>query len=135
MGLQFDPERLTIADDTFFVDFRIFDGATVAAFDGVIPLRVACRLVGATARWQTASSAAETLMVKKVPSGTAKASGTDCLAAGIALDGTADTNVAGALHATADNYTFAASDGVGLVASGAPTALDGVGVTLEFVRV
>lgn len=164
MGLQIDPTRseyvnasdnvtiaatktlaVTTADkltvggkivpQTFFITRSIFDGATAAAFDGVIPIPVACKIVSVTGRWQTASGAAETLMVKKVPSGTAKASGTDCLAAGMALDATADTNVAGTLHATAANYTFAAGDGLGFVVSGTPTSLDGAGFTVEFQRV
>jgi hypothetical protein len=124
-----------IIPQTFLITRAIFDGATTAAFDSVVSVPVACKLVSASIRYQTASSAAETLMAKKVPSGTAKASGTDMLSAGMALNGTADTNVAGSLHATAGNYTLAAGDGVGFVASGTPTALDGVGITLEFQRV
>jgi len=124
-----------IVPQTFLVTRSIFDGATTAAFDGVIPIPVASKIVSVKIRWQTASGASETLMVKKVPSGTAKASGTDCLAAGIDLTATADTNVSPALHATAANYTFAAGDGLGFVASGAPTSLDGVGITVEFQRV
>src|ERR1051325_5385221 len=115
-----------IIPQTFLVTRSIFDGATTAAFDGVIPLPVACKIVSVKIRWQTASGASETLMVKKVPSGTAKGSGTDCLAAGIDLTATADTNVSPALHATAGNYTFAAGGALGFVASGAPTSLDGV---------
>lgn len=124
-----------IVPQTFLITKTIAAGAAAADFDGVIPLPVACKLVSVTARWQTASSAAETLMPKKVPSGTAKASGTDLLSAGIALNATANTNVAGSLHATPANYTFAAGDGIGEVASGAPTALDGVGITYQFERV
>jgi hypothetical protein len=132
---QQDPVQLANVPQTFFVTRTFASGAAAADFDGVTPVMVACRLLGVTARWQTASGAAETLMVKKVPSGTAKASGTDCLAAGIALDATADTNVAGVLHATAANYTFAATDGLGLVASGAPTSLDGAALTFHFQRI
>jgi phage baseplate assembly protein gpV len=124
-----------IVPQTFLITRSIFDGATTAAFDGVIPIPVACKLVSVKIRWQTASSAAETLMLNKVPSGTAKSAGTNCLAAGIDLQAVADTNVTPALHATAGNYTFAAGDGLGFVASGAPTALDGVGICAEFKRV
>lgn len=124
-----------IVPQTFFITKTIAAGAAAADFDGVIPLPVACKLVSVTMRYQVTSSAAETLMVNKVPSGTAKASGTNCLAAGMALNGTADTNIAGALHATPGNYTFAAGDGIGEVASGTPTALDGVGITYQFERV
>ncbi len=118
------------------VRYNIAAGAVTGDFDGVQvvdPLH-ASKLAAVRMRYQTASSAAETLMVKKVPSGTAKASGTDCLAAGMALNGSADTNISGTLHATAANTEFAAGDGVGLVASGTPTALDGVGIVLIFVR-
>lgn len=124
-----------IVPQTMLLSVVIPGGAAVADFDGVIPIPVACKIVSVKARWQTASAAAETLMVKKVPSGTAKASGTDCLSAGLALDAAADTNVSGALHATAANYTLAAGDGLALVPSGAPTSLDGVAVTIELQRV
>jgi hypothetical protein len=125
-----------IIPQTFLVTRAIFDGATLAAFDGVIPIPVACKLVSIKLRFQTTSSVGgATLMAYKVPSGTAKASGTALLSAGMALDGTADTNVTGTLSATPADYTFAAGDGLGFIASTAPTALDGVGITAEFARV
>lgn len=120
----------------FFITFVIPAGATAADYDGVIPVPVAAKLISVTERHQTAGTdgSAVTLMVKKVPSGTAKASGTDCLAAGTSLKSTADTNVSPALHATAANSTFAAGDGVALVTTGTLTAVDGVGVTCRFRR-
>lgn len=134
-----DADGLRVGDkivpQTFFLTKNVAAGAAVADFDGVLPVPVAAKLISVTMRYQTASSAAETLMVKKVPSGTAKAAGTNCLAAGMALNGTPDTNISPALHATAANYTFAAGDGIGEVASGAPTLLDGVGITYQFQRV
>lgn len=126
-----------IVPQTFFVTFVVPAGAAAADFDGVIPLPVACKVVSVTERHQTAGTngSAVTLMLAKVPSGTAKAAGTDCLSAGIDLKGTADTNISGTLHATAANYTLAAGDGLALVTTGTLTALDGVAVTVELQRV
>jgi hypothetical protein len=82
-----------------------------------------------------ADGGAVTGMLKKVPSGTAAGSGTDCLASGISYKGTADTNAAGTLHATAANYTLAAGDGLAMVLTGTPTSLAGVSVTVELKAV
>jgi hypothetical protein len=93
-------------------------------------------VVSVRERHETAGSdgSAVTLMVAKVPSGTAKGSGTDVLSAGINLKGTADTNAAGSLHATAANYRLAAGDALALVPTGTLTAVDGVTVTVELKR-
>lgn len=126
-----------VAVTTQLITFNIAAGATAADFDGVIAVPFAWKLVSVTERHQTAGSdtTPPTLMVKKVPSGTAKASGTDMLSAGINLHATADTNQAGAIHGTAANITGAAGDGIGLVTTGTLTALDGVTVTCEIQRV
>lgn len=125
-----------IVPQHFYIAFNIAAGAAAGDYDGNIPVPDAAVLVSVTERHQTAGNdaGAVTLMVKKTPSGTAKASGTDCLSAGISLKGTADTNAAGTLHATAANYTFAAGDAVSLVLTGTPTAVDGVSVTCKFKR-
>lgn len=62
------------------------------------------------------SSATTTLMIEKVPSGTAIASGTDILAAALNLKTgvTANTKVAPALHATAANLALDAGDSLAL---------------------
>ena len=78
---------------------------------------------------------AVTLMVKKVPSGTARASGTDLLSAGLSLKATADTNVTGSLTATAGDKKLAAGDGLALVPTGTLTAVDAVTVTVELKRI
>lgn len=93
-------------------------------------------VVSVRERHETAGSdaGAVTLMVAKVPSGTAKGSGTDTLASGISLKGTADTNASGTLHATAANYRLAAGDALALVPTGVLTAVDGVTVTVELKR-
>ncbi len=126
-----------IVPQTFHIFFRIQAGSAAGDYAGSIPLPVACKLVSVKERHDTAGSdgSAVTVMVKKTPSGTAKASGTDCLAAEISLKATADTNQTPALHATAANYTFAAGDAASLVLTGTATAVVGVGVTLQFQRV
>lgn len=125
-----------IVPQHFYVNFNIPAGAAAADYDGNIPIPDAAVLVSVTERHQTAGNdaGAVTLMVKKTPSGTAKAAGTDCLSAGINLKATADTNQSGTLHGTPANYTFAAGDAVSLVLTGTPTAVDGVSVACKFRR-
>jgi hypothetical protein len=126
-----------IVPTLFPVFFSVPAGAAAADYDCVQVLTQAAQLVAVNERHQTAGSdgSAVTLMLKKVPSGTAKASGTDTLSAGFNLKAVADTNQAGALHATVANYQFAAGDGVALVSTGTLTAVDGVGVTAWFKRI
>lgn len=126
-----------IVPQTFIVDFRIPAGSAAGDYAGSIVIPVAAKIVNVKERHETAGNdaGAVTLMVKKTPSGTARAAGTDCLAAGTSLKATADTNLTPALHATAANYTFAAGDAVSLVLTGTPTAVVGVGVSIQFQRV
>jgi hypothetical protein len=93
-----------------------------------------CVITAIRERHETAGNDAGTvtLMVKKVPSGTAIASGTDTLAAGINLKATADINQQAVLHGTLANYTFAVGDALALVTTGTLTALAGVSVTVTF---
>jgi hypothetical protein len=117
---------------------NIAAGATAADYDGLGGIAYeAMELVSAVARQGTAGSdaGAVTLMVKKVPSGTAKASGTDMLAAGLDLKATADTNQSGTLSATLANRRLAAGDAFGLVPTGTLTAVDAVSVSLVFKRI
>lgn len=62
------------------------------------------------------SAADSTIMIEKVPSGTAVGSGTDCLAAAVNLKTglTVNTNATLALHGTAANYQLAAGDALGI---------------------
>lgn len=81
-----------------------------------------------------ASGASTTLMIEKVPSGTAIGSGTDILAAAVNLKTgvTANTVETLTLHATAANYTLAAGDSLGLDFTNAITEYVGcVTITLE----
>lgn len=84
---------------------------------------------------QGTDAGAVTLMVTLVPSGTAKAGGTGCLAVGFNLKGANDTNQDGALHATLANYQFRDGDSVAIVPAGVLTAVTGVFVQLEFKRI
>jgi len=66
-----------------------------------------------------------TLMLKRVPSGTAPASGTDILSAGISLKATANTNQVGTIGQV---KTLQSGDSLSLVTTGTLTALVGVTV-------
>lgn len=78
---------------------------------------------------------AVTLMLKKVPSGTAPAAGTDMLAAGINLKAAINTNQLPALHATAANLRLAPGDALALVTTGVLTSLSGVTLQVELKRI
>jgi hypothetical protein len=93
------------------------------------------QITSVRARWETAGSVSAALMVVKVPSGTAKSAGTNCLASAIDATAVADTNVDATLHATKANYQFADGDSMALVASGTLTALAGVFVEVEIKRI
>lgn len=94
------------------------------------------KLMSIRERHETAGSGgACTLMLTKVPSGTAKAAGTACLAAGFDLTAVADTNQAGVLHATEANYLFADGDELVAVLTGTPTSVAGLCMTAEFKRI
>jgi len=74
-------------------------------------------------------------MLKKVPSGTAAASGTDMLSAGMDLKATADTLQAGSLSATAANLQLDIGDSAAFVLTGTPTAAAGLFVETYWKRV
>ena len=138
-----DADALTvggvIVPQYFQLTFRLpgTQGATAGNFVCSDILRAAAIIVSVTERHATAGTdgSAVTVMVKKVPSGTAVGSGTDCLSAGLSMKSTADTNQSGSLHATAANYTFAAGDSLGFALTGTPTALASPVFTVVFRRV
>lgn len=72
-----------------------------------------------------------TVMLKKVPSGTAPGSGTDMLSAGISLKATANTNQKGTLSTTFGNTRLERDDSLALVTTGTLTAV--AGVTLSVI--
>lgn len=84
-------------------------------------------------RHETAGSdgGAVTVMLKKVPSGTAPASGTDMLTAGISLKGTANTNASGTVTSTIANKRLVRGDALSLVTTGTLTAVAGVTVSVR----
>lgn len=92
----------------------------------------ACTVVGITFR-PIVTAASATLDVKKVPSGTAVASGTTLLSAAFALDGTTATNQVGALTATAADRDLAAGDALGSDVTGTTTNATGT-LTVTLVR-
>lgn len=97
----------------------------------------AYELVSVRERHATAGNdaGAVTGMLKKVPSGTAAASGTDMLSAGLSLKTTANTNQSGSLSATAANTRLAAGDGLAFVLTGTPTSLAGLCVEVTLKRI
>lgn len=131
------PGTWEAISDTIQVDFQVIAGAAAADYDGLKICRFAGKLVRVVERHAVAGSdgGAVTLMLKKVPSGTAKASGTDMLSAGLNLKATADTNVSGSLSATAADLLVADGDALGLVLTGTGTAVDSVSLMAEFLRI
>lgn len=112
--------------------------ATAANFGCIMfTAPVACIVTTVKERHSTAGNdaGAVTVMLKKVPSGTAAGSGTDCLSAGISCKATADTNQSGTLHGTPANYTMAAGDSLAVVLTGTPTALAGFNLTVDLAAV
>lgn len=124
--------------DTVVATQNVIAGAANADFDGRFFIADrAYEIVAVREQHQTLGTdgAAVTLMVKKVPSGTARASGTDTLAAGINMKATIDTVQSPALHATATNYQLAAGDSLATVLTGTGTSLDGVTVTVFLKKI
>lgn len=117
---------------------NIIGGAAAGDYDGCFFIAdEACEVVSVRERHQTLGTdgGAVTLMVKKVPSATAKAAGTDILSAGLSLKSANDTNQSGTLHGTAANYQLAAGDALALVTTGTLTAVDGVSVHVVLKRI
>lgn len=68
--------------------------------------------------------------VRKVPSGTAPASGTALLSSQASLTGTANTNQSTVLTGTLENRRIASGDSLALEANGLLTSLSGVSVSV-----
>lgn len=113
------------------IGFHINVAAAVADFDGQLWLSDGeYEIVEARERHGVAGAAAN-IQVLKVPSGTAKASGTNMLEdAGFSAAAVANTVVRKGPTATAADRKITAGDGVGIELSGASAALDGVAVTV-----
>ena len=129
--------KVELTREKLIVTANVPAGAAAADLDGLFFIASqAWEVIRVVERHGTAGNdaGAVTLMVKKVPSGTAKAAGTDVLASGINLKATADTNQVGTLSATAANRQLADGDALGLVPTGTLTALDAVTVMVELKR-
>jgi len=114
------------------LNFYTAAGAVQADFDGQLQtVGGNYELIEAYERHAVAGAAAN-IQVFKVPSGTAKASGTNMLAsAGFAAAGTADTVVVIGPSLTVSATRLVRGDSVAIVASAASAALDGVSVTVR----
>lgn len=132
-----DVEELRVwKNDGFFgitlpVMFRVEGTAAATALNYSAPFFIAQRdyyLISVTERHEVAGSdpGAVTVMLKKVASGTAPASGTDMLTAGISLKATANTNQEGTLVTTAGGLTIPRGTALSFVLTGTPTAVQGV---------
>ncbi len=114
-------------------NYGVFFIANDPAADG----RPVWEVIRVLERHQVAGSdaGAVTAMVKKVPSGTAPAAGTDVLSAGINLKATADTNQTGALTATLADRRLSSGESLAIVPTGTLTALSGLFIQVELRRV
>jgi len=129
---------ISVVPKTQLAKFNTPAGATATDYDGLFFIADAAYQVTAVIERHAvigSDAGAVTLMVKKVPSGTAKAAGTDVLASGINLKAAADTNQAGTLHGTAGNLNLAIGDALGVVPTGTLTAVDGVTVRVSLTRI
>lgn len=121
---------------TLPVTVRVEGTEAATALNYSAPFFIANRpyqVVGVTERHEVAGSdmGAVTLMVKKVPSGTAPASGSDVLYGPINLKATANTNQSGSLSRVFGHLTLAAGDALALITTGTLTALQGVTVSID----
>lgn len=112
-------------------------GIFFTADDPVGDGKAVYQVVKVTERHETAGTdaGAVTVMLKKVPSGTAPSAGTDMLSAGINLKAAANTNQAGALSATLANLQLSAGDSLAVVTTGVLTSVAGVNLMVELKRV
>jgi len=114
---------------------RIYDTTAQTAANYTAPFFIADRqyqLIEVFERHEALGTdgGAVTVMLTKVPSGTAPASGTNMLSAGINLKATANTNQKGTLGTTITSITLARGDSMALVTTGTLTAVKGVTVAV-----
>jgi len=101
---------------------------------GIAP--VAMELVSAKVNFGVTSTSGTMMIGKGVDTeAVGGASELDCLSGTIDLSGTADNQVAGALHATPGNYQFAAGETIVMTLAGTLTGLADCCVTLEFKQI
>ena len=137
-----DVEELRIwKNEGFFgvtlpVMFRQEGASAATALNYTAPFFIAQRdyqLISVTERHEVAATdmGAVTMMLNKVPSGTAPASGTAMLTAGLSLKTTANTNQTGTLSTVAGARAINRGDSLAFITTGTLTAL--VGVTIAVV--
>lgn len=121
------------------VTVRIPDTTAATAANYTAPFFIAERpyeVLWCMERHETAGSAggSVTVMLKKVPSGTAPASGIDVLTAGLNLKATANTNQEGAISqartSSIYNRRLSTGDALSLVTTGTLTSVAGVTVSV-----
>lgn len=117
----------------FTVSVRVpsTDAATAGNYGTFWTAPAKCVVDSIVERHATAGSDGGTvsLLIEKLPSGTAKDSGTD-LNTALNLKSTANTNVSATLSTTAATLELASGDSLGLVTSGTLTAVADVAVTV-----
>lgn len=132
----FDPNALnSISQVIFFpISTRVPDtaAATAANYGYFFVADRPYEIISITERHKTAGTdgGAVTLQVEKIPTGTAKSSGTDLLATAINLKGTADTTQYGTLTTTKTALILKRGDSIGLETSGTLTSVADVCVTI-----
>lgn len=128
---KLDLAKQVIAD----VQLQGTAGATAGNYGLFFTAPFPCRVISVTERHEVlgTDAGAVTLQVNKVPSGTAKASGTAVLASTINLKGTINTNQSPAI-VSSSAADLVAGDSLALILTGTPTAVAGVSVTVQLQR-
>jgi hypothetical protein len=121
---------------TISITVRIPGSDAAVAANYTTPFFIAKRtyeVISVTERHEGAGTdtAPVTVMLKKVPSGTTPASGTDVLTAGIDLKATINTNQEGTITSIIANKRLTNGDALSLVTTGTLTAVSGVTETIE----
>lgn len=136
---EYDEIRVKKIDGFFGVTLPVvahipYTDAQTAAYY-TTPFFIAQRtyqILEVTERHETAGTdgSAVTVMLKKVPSGTAPGSGTNILTAGLNLKATADTNQSGTISQVAGVARITSGEALTLVTTGTLTSLVGVTVSV-----
>lgn len=140
-----DTDRIRVGQQTGFlgvtkpITIRIPDTMAATAANYTAPFFIAERpyeVLWCMERHETkgTDAGAVTVMLKKVPSGTATGSGIDILTAGISLKGTNNTNQEGIISQARTtaiyNRRLSTGDALSLVTTGTLTAVAGVTVSV-----
>lgn len=140
-----DTDRIRVGQQTGFlgvtkpVTVMILGTSAATAANYTAPFFIAERpyeVLWCMERHETAGThgSAVTVMLKKVPSGTAPASGIDVLTAGLNLKATANTNQEGAISqartSSIYNRRLSTGDALSLVTTGTLTSVAGVTVSV-----